>query len=147
MHTNELARARGSGDNKRVLPCFILQMLIVRLCNHWLLKSVVLIIPSDSNRVISCRQWMGANQRCCFSTFWRSSLLFICCVKEWSAWWVWKQCYHDSLTGLRGDIPEFVPIAVQMQLKNYRAKMSLCCTTVTGHPRVPKTNLDNGGFG
>lgn len=58
--------------------------------------------------------------------------------------WVWRQRYHNLLAGLRGKIPEFVPIAVQIQLINYRAEH---CTTVPEHSPGPKANLDNGGFG
>lgn len=37
---NELAGAWGSGDNKHVLSCFVLQMLMIRLCNNCFFKAL-----------------------------------------------------------------------------------------------------------
>lgn len=144
MRTNELARVWRSGDKKHVLPCFILQMLIIRLCNHCFFKKMLFslylltrieLFPPGSGWEQSSDPAPRPFGDVHYSIF---------CVKGWSVCWVWRQHYHNLLAGLRGKIPEFVPIAVQIQLINYRAEH---CTTVAEHSPGPKANLDNGEFG
>ena len=150
MHANELARAWGSGDSKHVLPCFILHMLLIRLCNHcflkkccshctfWLEYSYFLLSVDGSNAVMLLLNLLEG-----FTTLYLlfeqvTCLLGLEATSSWLAWqtergdpWVFTHCCLNRAKEWQGwaDVPV------------------LRCTVVTGLARVPKANLDSDVLG